>query len=387
MTLSPIELACGVVLGVDPTAPPLDDVGADVTPRRALEEVTLEALQRPPCAVSFSGGRDSSAILAIAVHVARREGLPLPLPVTLRFPACDEADERLWQEHVVGHLGLDDWTRRDLHDEIDIVGPYARRVFADHGVLWPFNAHFHLPIAEHAPGGTVLTGIGGDELLSSGRSHRLAAIRSLRARPGARDVAHLALDAAPTRVRRAVSRYRLGHRPALPWLRPSAQRALNDVRARDLADDRVAWDASVRQAWWPSRYRRIGCASVDRAIAVADATRGLHPFASAPFLAAAARAQGRAGYATRTDAMNLLVGDLLPPTILGRRSKSSFTGAFWHRYARAFAARWDGSGVDTSIVDANALREMWSQPAPDARTFLLLQAVFVGSAAELVEQS
>ena len=58
------------------------------TPRAAFEAAILPGLRRSPCLVSFSGGRDSSAVLATATAVARREGLPLPVPITHRFPSA-----------------------------------------------------------------------------------------------------------------------------------------------------------------------------------------------------------------------------------------------------------------------------------------------------------
>ena len=70
-------------------------------PSAALERAVLPALLRPPCVVSFSGGRDSSLVLAAAVAVARSEGLAAPIPITVRFPASAESDEQEWQERVV----------------------------------------------------------------------------------------------------------------------------------------------------------------------------------------------------------------------------------------------------------------------------------------------
>src|SRR5687768_13796753 len=81
-----LETACGVVYGIDANADRLPEESRFRTAREALEQAVLVGLMRPPCVVSFSGGRDSSAVLAIAAHVARREGLPLPIPVSLRFP-------------------------------------------------------------------------------------------------------------------------------------------------------------------------------------------------------------------------------------------------------------------------------------------------------------
>jgi hypothetical protein len=104
----PWEIASGVALGLDPSAGALPADGP-ADPRAALDAVLLRALGRPPCLVSFSGGRDSSAVLAAAAAVARREGLALPVPLTYRFAAVAETDEARWQERVVGRLDLPDW--------------------------------------------------------------------------------------------------------------------------------------------------------------------------------------------------------------------------------------------------------------------------------------
>lgn len=59
-------------------------------------------LGRPPCLLAFSGGRDSSALLAVAVSVAHREGLPLPIP--LIYPGVAGTDESSWQYMILDHL-------------------------------------------------------------------------------------------------------------------------------------------------------------------------------------------------------------------------------------------------------------------------------------------
>src|SRR5687768_3761316 len=107
--LTPVETATGIVLGDGADPGPLPAVPPGETALAALERACLPALERGRCCVSFSGGRDSSIVLATATRVARREGLPLPLPVTNRFPLAGHTDESHWQELVVRHLGLDDW--------------------------------------------------------------------------------------------------------------------------------------------------------------------------------------------------------------------------------------------------------------------------------------
>ena len=81
-----------------------------------------------------------------ALGVARRLGLNPPVPLTFRFPGIAEAEEDAWQESMVRHLGLDNWMRHEIDDELDLLGPYARRVLLRHGTFWPPNA-FALSIA------------------------------------------------------------------------------------------------------------------------------------------------------------------------------------------------------------------------------------------------
>ena len=66
----------------------------------------LPALLRPPCVMSFTGGRGSSLVLAVAVQLARREGLELPVPATIRMRGSANADESAYQERLVIRLGL-----------------------------------------------------------------------------------------------------------------------------------------------------------------------------------------------------------------------------------------------------------------------------------------
>ena len=107
--------------------------GAAAGARRRARRAILPALQRSPCLVSFSGGRDSSAVLAAAAAIARREGLPAPVPATVRAPGAAESDEAAWQEQVVAHVGIADWVRLEVHDELDVIGPHARACCARTG--------------------------------------------------------------------------------------------------------------------------------------------------------------------------------------------------------------------------------------------------------------
>ncbi|MGH3611028.1 MAG: asparagine synthase-related protein [Pseudonocardia sp.] len=379
--MTPLELASGTVRGIDATVAPLPTAPAGLTTRAALEDVMLRVLQRPPCIVSFSGGRDSSAVLALATHVARREGLPLPVPVSVRFRSCASADEDSWQELVIGHLGIADWIHLVFDDELDNIGPYSRAVMERHGLLWPSNAHFHLPIVEQAPGGTLLTGFGGDEMLETPMLWRRVNQVLARQIPLAcRDLPRLAVAYGPAPMRRAALRRRLGDVAPLPWLRPGARRQLATAIIRDIAAEPVRWDASTDIGWWRRRYRRVVETSL-QCVADVHGVAVSHPLADEMVLAAMAREGGRTGFTDRSAAMEHVVGDLLPERLTARPSKAVLTGVFWNRYSTEFAGRWDGAGVDPDIVDVDFLRQMWTAAdrPPDGRTSSLLRSAWLAS--------
>jgi asparagine synthetase B (glutamine-hydrolysing) len=382
-SLTPLEIASGLVLGTIPASPAPSEPALPA--REALERAVRPALEHSPCLVSFSGGRDSSAVLAVATHVARREGLPLPIPATNAFPTVELSNEATWQERVVKHLGLDDWIRLDHEHELDCLGPVATKVLSQAGLLWPFNAHFHVPLLERASGGALLTGVGGDELLLVSNHSRWAELLGGRARPEARDALRLGFALAPRPLRRWVQTNRLPH--DFEWLRPRARRQFT----REWADEQVRrprrWAALVD---WVRRLRyvHVGTASL-ATIADSEGVRIAHPFLDPGFGAAIAALPRSQRYATRAVAMRDLFGDLLPADVLVRHSKASFDGAFWNEPSRTFAREWDGSGVDAEIVDAEALRAEWSKEAPDARTFTLAQSAWLRTRGsdDRVEQS
>jgi asparagine synthase (glutamine-hydrolysing) len=369
--LTPLEVASGLVFGLAPTRPMATEVVGE--PIDALERVVLSALRRPPCIVSFSGGRDSSAVLAVAVRVARREGLPLPIPSTNRFPVAKNSLESDWQERVVAHLGLDDWLKPEFTDELDCVGPVATSVLRRHGLLWPFNAHFHVPHLEAAAGGSLLTGIGGDEILSPSSWARERAVLTGRARPELRDVLRVGFLAAPPSVRRAVLRRRAPFEYS--WIRPSAHRALSADWAAHGASEPYSWEA---QFDWRLRFRYLHVGLASLALLADDfSARIVHPFTDPAFSAALARLPKPRRYPDRTAAMRLLFGDLLPDDVLARTTKSTFDEAFWSGWSRALATDWTGAGADPELVDIEALRTEWSTADPDPRSFTLVQAAWL----------
>jgi asparagine synthetase B (glutamine-hydrolysing) len=383
--LTPLEAASGLVFGDDPRAPEVA-VLPGVEPRAALEDAIRPALERPPCLVSFSGGRDSSAVLAVATALARREGHRLPIPATNRFHGIPSSQESEWQEEIVAALDLEDWVRIPLRDELDCVGPIAQGVLERHGVLWPFNAHFHVPLIQQARTGSLLTGLGGDEAFSASRWERTQLLLSGRASPRPRDVLRVTFALAPRRARARVLR---GRMPSglLPWLRAPAREAVERLSADEAASEPVRWSSRYR---WLRRLRHMEVAV--RSLDVLGAEHDVlltNPLCDVRFLGALAGLPRHSRFRTRTEAMGMLVGDLLPESVLGRSTKASFDQAFWHDHSRAFAASWSGEGHDRDLVDVDLLRAMWRQLDPDPRSYLLAQAAWLAeqrSAGQVGEQ-
>lgn len=372
--LDPLEIASGVALGTpERPAGALPEISVNATPRRALSEVILPALARPPCVVSFSGGRDSSAILAVAVHLARSEGLPLPVPVTLRFSSV-QSNEDAWQEAVIRHLDLDDWQLVHIDHELDVVGPAATSLLRTFGPYLPCNLHFHLPILDAARGGTLLTGVGGDEIFVHWPS-RLSTVAALRRRRSRQGLMASALAVSPTAARRALLRW---HRPLrLPWLRPAAAGEVARIWARQQAVHLRSYQLGL-DAFLAGRNYEL----LDRCLALVGRSFDVsvrHPFFDRHFLATLAGTLPRDGFPSRTSAMESLVGDLLPPSAVRRGTKAVFTEALWRPTAREFVKNWDGTGVDSQLVDPMVLKAVWGQPLPPWRSWTLLQTAWLSA--------
>lgn len=377
--LTPMEIATSVLLGRAGSGKGAAEEPFGGRAREVLERALLRALLRPPCLVSFSGGRDSSALLAVACHLARREGLPKPVPVTTVWEEVAETKEDEWQRRVIDHLGLTEWVRRTFDHELDLVGPVARRLMTAHGVPYPDNLHLQVPLLEEARGGSLVTGVGGDEALSA--ASRELAVLTLRVRPRRRDALRVAAALAPRPVRRVGLARRYGL--AFPWLRPEANAAFGRAWLDDLLRIPLRWNARLLE-WRRARYVDRLLSSMATIGAEAD-VEFCHPFSDEAFVTALAAEGGARGFLTRGAAMEALFSDVLPPESVRRKTKASFDGALWNRHSRAFASDLDGNGLERALsllhvddlVDASALAEEWAQPAPSGNSFLLLQACWV----------
>jgi hypothetical protein len=365
--LTGLEIACGVPLG-RAEAIPLPRVEGD--PRRVLEEVVLEALLRPPCVLGFSGGRDSSTLLAVATRVAAREGLDPPVPVTQTFPDLPETDEREWQELVARHLGIGDWLRIEQRDELDILGPIARPVLERFGPTYPSNSHFVVPLLERANGGTLMTGIDGDTLFGGWRWQRLADVARGVARPRTHDLITAAHRLSPMAVQRWRLRRAEAARP-VQWLAPGARDRWREEIVRVLRVQPRSFGRYVSRLAG-ARYLALSRRQLDLYAADAGA-RVVHPFADPRFLAAVARWGGTHGRGSRTSIMVAVFSDVLPEPILTRGTKARFDRAYFGPHARAFAEEWDGSGVDPDLIDIEGLRAELASEAPASGVHSLLQ--------------
>jgi asparagine synthase (glutamine-hydrolysing) len=366
---TPLEIAAGVVFGADDETPPLP-VDVAVSPHEALRNAIRAGLNRPPCVVAFSGGRDSSAMLALACDVARKEGLPLPVPVTMRFPGVAEADETRWQELVVRHLRLSDWVRLEFADELDYVGPWAQRVLRKHGVLWPANDYVDLPLLEQAEAGSFVDGVDGDSVFSSSYLRLMQTMRGRR-KPGRR-----ALRDALFLLKSRTARERAAYRGALrlPWLTPAAQDDMRRRLAVEFAAEPFSYAERVR---WYHRSRYLSALrSTTELFATEYDVAVVRPLVDPTFLSALARSVGALGFKGRSATMDWLFGDVLPAEVVNRETKASFPH-YWGEASRRLAAEWDGDAVDENLVDRDALRRVWRADQVDHRSALLIQSVWL----------
>jgi asparagine synthase (glutamine-hydrolysing) len=380
--LTELDVATGTVLGrVDASG--VDASGADhkrwpetdADPLEALFDEARRLLGRGRCVVAFSGGRDSSAVLAAMLHVARRDGFDDPVAITARWPGDEASDESSWQEHVAHLLDLRRWEILTPGTDFDLVGPLACGLLERHGLLWPAPVVAFHPMVQAAGSGVLVTGEGGDEVFGTWTLakvwQRLRQTRALR--PALRPVAAAAL---PTRARRR--RARASARPYQTWLTPKAFALQQTVLAAERVD--------VAPLWWPDYLHEV---ATERGLRLGNTTFEIlcssqggsfaAPLLSPAFLAALARRGGRLGLGGRTEAMSAVFSPLLDEAVLGRVSKATFGGVFWGPATRHFADKWDGTGLDPRWVDTEALRAAWRAPVPVYGAALPLHAAWLAT--------
>ena len=369
--LTELEVASGRIVG--PGGGPLLRPDPTEHPTGVLRDQARTLLASPPCIIAFSGGRDSSAILAEFMHVARSEGLPDPIPATARWDDDEASDEREWQEHVIGIVGAKEWEIVKPGSDLDLLGPQATGTLERVGLMWPAPAYVNLPLIRLASGGSFVSGEGGDEAFGLWEYGRLTTTLRNHHLPRRSDLRALARGCLPRPVRRL--RWRKSLEEFETWLRPEARAAFTDALVEECAAEPLRWDryqAFSRR----SRAKDLTQQTFDE-LCSRHGARFAAPFLQRPFLASLAAWGGALGKGDRTAVMTALFSETLPGPVLSRTSKATFGGVFWGPASRRFASEWDGSGVDGSLVDTEALRRAWLEPLPVFSSALPLHAAWL----------
>lgn len=322
--------------------------------------------------MSFSGGRDSAALLSLASRLARERGLSDPVPVTLRFENRPRTDENDWQEMTIDHLGLRRWEIVPIGEELDPLGPVATEILRRHGLFWPPVAHRIAPLLEAARGHVLVLGTGGDEMFSPWRRHPARDRLDVRVRPVRRAVKRAAFNLLPERLR---VRVRLRRRSGLSWLRPAAKRQVERKYRAMVLRRSTSWAEAIRRI--PESRNFELTQSVFAAMAQDAEVSLVQPFFDPGFIRAVGESAPRRGFPSRAVAMEVHFGDLLPPPVIERTTKAVFDELHGGRPSRAFAQAWDGSGVDPAWVDVEALRREWLSPRPNYRSLTALNAAWL----------
>jgi hypothetical protein len=221
----------------------------------------------------------------------------------------------------------------------------------------------------------LLTGEGGDESLGGWQFR--AAMHPLAWGP--RRAAKSVVVASLNRGSASMKQWYRRRGAAFPWLTVAGRQAAD--AALDDADERepIAWRgylpwAFARRAWHLAQHtlNEVGAASGCEIV---------HPLAYPVLLGALSSAWPRRGPADRTDVMQAVVGDLLPPAIVGRDDKAILASVFVGARSKAFIEQWDGSGVDAEWVDGDVLRQVWARRYPYVGSFNLLHQAWLGARA------
>jgi asparagine synthase (glutamine-hydrolysing) len=373
--LSPLESAVDDAIGEAEAEPALPTVPEELAPLEALEEALLPALLRPPCFVMFSGGRDSSVVLAVAARAARKEGLELPIPITHVFPNYPETDETGWQSLVLRHIGLRDHHRQVFGSEFNLLGPAVRESIRQHGLIAPAASQLFVPTLAEARRGSVITGLDGDGLFNGGSFAHVRAVFLRHERPTLRTPLSIGRALTLRGVRQVVA----GHRDPsrLVWLRPEARERIRTLDAAESATEPLLWNRYV--SWWARRRHVVSRSQALAELARVHEVQLVHPLMDKRFLAAVSQWGGRWGWGRRAAALRAQFGGLLPNAVLSRESKADFTRAYWGADTRDFIEEWDGAGLPDDLVDPEALRGVWRSDQPDARTGLLLHAAWAAA--------
>jgi asparagine synthetase B (glutamine-hydrolysing) len=336
-------------------APAIEPLGP---PGKVLDRLTaavLPALARPPCLVSFSGGMDSSFVLAGAIHAARENGLPEPIPITWRFTRAPAADETQRQRAVVAALRVRSHVVLEAGDDLDLIGPVATGFLAGFGLRMPSNLYVHLPLIAAAAGGSLLTGVGGDQVLF-GHPPQPQSLRGRLRR------------ATPPPVLATRMRWR---GDLFPWLTATASRRQT---ARWLAERRDRPASGLPRMRYNATRRAVATtvAAFDEMGLVHDAVVR-HPFLDPAVQAALAGVLDDRPGLRRHELLTAASAGILPAVVTALHPKARFDEAFIRPATARFIRRAPDPDHLPPGVDVRALRRFWAANPLSTRTAPLIQ--------------
>jgi asparagine synthase (glutamine-hydrolysing) len=257
-----------------------------------------------------------------------------------------------------------------------MVGPIAAEGLRRHGLMYPANAHLIVPMARAAAGGSILTGVGGDDVFGNWPWHDVASVLAGRRLPRPRELRRYVRLGAPRWLAAEIVRRR--ESLLVPWIVDAQRRRVARAIGHELASAPPTWAARMR---WLAGWRLWRETALSMATLASDAGATLSsPFLEPAFLAALAGAGGRGGWGPRTATMRALFGDLLPESVITRRSKAEFSAEQFGVHTKRFADEWRGeAGAVTEFVNPGALRRAWRSERPHFLSAMLLQACWLAA--------
>lgn len=373
-----IRLGFCIDQGTEAVSPSVDARPTERTLFEQLQQMIADSLDDRPVMVEFSGGCDSSLVLSAATRACRSVGHADPVPIIYSFGGSDDSDDEACQRVMLDYLGLRERQHIRL-DDSDLVSPAALEFVKEHGVIWPSTLAVRDQLWAQLPGGLLLSGEGGDEVLGPRRiSSLVLAARSARFRTWRGEYfASAATSVMPRVIRKTRAARDYIDAGAADWLEPGLRRRLLDRLAEmDVSEQlnpRHFPTTYLSRPWLRDGHHNFG------EVARLRGLTWVAPLAEPTFIDAVANQIPWHRHTHRHHLLQWYFADALPDQIRRRTTKATFNGAYFGAHTRAFAAEWDGSNSPAGVLPA-ALRANWRSALPHGGTGMLLQLQALASA-------